>query len=73
MIGRLSGTILEKHPPLVLLDVQGVAYEVDVPMSTFYQLPATGTKVTLHTPRDPKLSGGISCFTGRPAECRFDA
>ena len=49
MIGRLSGTILEKHPPLVLLDVQGVAYEVDVPMSTFYQLPATGTKVTLHT------------------------
>jgi len=49
VIGRLSGTILEKQPPLVLLDVQGVAYEVDVPMSTFYQLPATGTKVTLHT------------------------
>ena len=49
MIGRLSGTILEKHPPLVLVDVQGVAYEVDVPMSTFYQLPATGGKVTLHT------------------------
>ncbi len=49
MIGRLSGTILEKHPPLVLVDVQGVAYEVDVPMSTFYQLPATGAKVVLHT------------------------
>jgi holliday junction DNA helicase RuvA len=49
VIGRLSGTILEKHPPLVLVDVQGVAYEVDVPMSTFYQLPATGAKVTLHT------------------------
>ena len=49
MIGRLSGTILEKHPPLVLVDVQGVAYEIDVPMSTFYQLPATGAKVTLHT------------------------
>ena len=49
MIGRLSGTILEKHPPMVLVDVQGVAYEVDVPMSTFYQLPATGGKVTLHT------------------------
>ena len=49
MIGRLSGTILEKHPPLVLVDVQGVAYEVDVPMSTFYQLPATGGKVVLHT------------------------
>jgi len=49
VIGRLSGTLLEKQPPLVLLDVQGVAYEVDVPMSTFYQLPATGAKVTLHT------------------------
>ncbi len=49
MIGRLSGTLLEKHPPMVLVDVQGVAYEVDVPMSTFYQLPATGGKVTLHT------------------------
>ena len=49
MIGRLAGTILEKHPPLVLVDVQGVAYEVDVPMSTFYQLPATGAKVVLHT------------------------
>ena len=49
MIGRLSGTILEKRPPMVLVDVQGVAYEVDVPMSTFYLLPATGGKVTLHT------------------------
>ncbi|HTS54231.1 MAG TPA: Holliday junction branch migration protein RuvA [Burkholderiales bacterium] len=49
MIGRLCGTILEKHPPMVLVDVQGVAYEVDVPMSTFYQLPASGGKVTLHT------------------------
>jgi len=49
VIGRLSGTILEKRPPLVLLDVQGVAYEIDVPMSTFYQLPATGAKITLHT------------------------
>ena len=49
MIGRLSGTLLEKHPPMVLVDVQGVAYEIDVPMSTFYQLPATGGKVTLHT------------------------
>jgi len=49
LIGRLSGTLLEKHPPMVLVDVQGVAYEIDVPMSTFYQLPATGAKVTLHT------------------------
>jgi len=49
MIGRLHGTLLEKNPPQVLLDVQGVAYEVDVPMSTFYNLPATGVAVTLFT------------------------
>ncbi|MCC7041297.1 MAG: Holliday junction branch migration protein RuvA [Burkholderiales bacterium] len=49
MIGRLHGTLLEKVPPQVLLDVQGVAYEVDVPMSTFYNLPATGVAVTLYT------------------------
>ena len=49
MIGRLSGTLLEKNPPQILLDVQGVAYEVDVPMSTFYNLPAAGDKVTLFT------------------------
>lgn len=49
MIGRLSGKLVAKHPPQVLLDVGGVAYEVDVPMSTFYSLPATGEAVTLHT------------------------
>ena len=49
MIGRLSGILLEKNPPQLLLDVQGVAYEVDVPMSTFYNLPATGERVTLWT------------------------
>lgn len=49
MIGRLSGTLLEKNPPQLLLDVQGVAYEVDVPMSTFYNLPETGHAVTLFT------------------------
>jgi Holliday junction DNA helicase RuvA len=49
MIGRLSGVLLEKNPPQVLLDVQGVAYEVDVPMSTFYNLPALNEKVVLHT------------------------
>ena len=49
MIGRISGTLLEKHPPLVLVDVGGVGYEIDVPMSTFYNLPATGEKVALHT------------------------
>ena len=49
MIGRLAGILLEKNPPQILLDVQGVAYEVDVPMSTFYNLPGTGERVTLYT------------------------
>jgi Holliday junction DNA helicase RuvA len=49
MIGRLSGVLLEKNPPQLLLDVAGVAYEVDVPMSTFYNLPATGEHITLYT------------------------
>lgn len=49
MIGRLTGRLTAKHPPQVLIEVGGVAYEVDVPMSTFYALPATGEPVTLHT------------------------
>jgi len=49
VIGRLTGILAQKQPPLVLLDVQGVGYEVDVPMSTFYQLPGVGEQVTLHT------------------------
>lgn len=49
MIGRLAGTLLQKSPPQILLDVQGMGYEVDVPMSTFYDLPATGQPVTLFT------------------------
>ncbi len=49
MIGRLSGTLLEKNPPQILVDVQGVGYELDVPMSTFYNLPALQEKVVLHT------------------------
>lgn len=49
MIGRLTGILLEKQPPYILLDVQGVGYELDAPMSTFYQLPALGEQVTLHT------------------------
>ena len=49
MIGRLSGLLAEKNPPQLLVDVNGVGYEVDVPMSTFYNLPALGERVTLLT------------------------
>ena len=49
MIGRLTGLLLEKHPPLVLMDVNGIGYEIDVPMSTFCKLPEIGEKVTLRT------------------------
>jgi len=49
VIGRLTGLLIEKDPPLLLVDVNGVGYEVEAPMSTFYQLPAIGEKVTLHT------------------------
>lgn len=49
MIGRLRGTLAEKQPPHLLLDVGGVGYEVEVPMTTLYRLPAQGEVVTLHT------------------------
>ena len=49
MIGRLTGTLLEKNPPHVLVDCAGVGYEVDVPMSTLYGLPDAGAKVMLFT------------------------
>lgn len=49
MIGKLTGTLSEKNPPQVLVDCNGVGYEVDVPMSTFYNLPALGEKVSLLT------------------------
>ncbi len=49
MIGRISGKLLSKHPPQIVVDVQGVGYEIDVPMSTLYQLPAAGAEVTLLT------------------------
>lgn len=49
MIGRLRGTLAEKQPPHLLLDVNGVGYELEVPMTTLYRLPAVGEPVTLHT------------------------
>jgi Holliday junction DNA helicase RuvA len=49
MIGRLSGTLLEKNPPQIVVEAGGVGYEVEVPMSTFYNLPASGERVVLLT------------------------
>ena len=49
MIGRIAGTLLEKNPPHILVDCNGVGYEIDVPMSTLYNLPDAGLKVTLFT------------------------
>ena len=49
MIGKISGQLTERHPPQIIVDVHGVGYEIDVPMSTFYQLPATGADLTLYT------------------------
>jgi Holliday junction DNA helicase RuvA len=49
MIGRISGLLAEKNPPQVVIDCNGVGYEVDVPMSTFYNLPGLGERVVLLT------------------------
>ena len=49
MIGKIVGTLLHKHPPQILVDCHGVGYEIDVPMSTFYNLPALGESVALLT------------------------
>ena len=49
MIGYLKGTLVEKQPPALVIDVNGIGYEVEAPMSTFYVLPAVGEKITLHT------------------------
>jgi Holliday junction DNA helicase RuvA len=49
MIGRITGILLEKNPPAITVDVHGLGYEIDVPMSTFYNLPATGEKLSLFT------------------------
>jgi Holliday junction DNA helicase RuvA len=49
VIGRLTGILLRKEPPALLIDVGGVGYDIEAPMTTFYELPAVGQKVTLHT------------------------
>ncbi len=69
MIGRLTGSLLEKNPPSLLIDVQGVGYEVDAPMSTFYTLPTVGETVALFTHlvvrEDAQLLYGFSTSTER--------
>jgi holliday junction DNA helicase RuvA len=69
MIGLLRGTILDKQPPHLLLEVQGVGYELEAPMTTFYDLPATGGMVTLYTHlavrEDAHLLYGFAKITDR--------
>ena len=71
MIGKLSGTLLEKNPPEVLVDCAGVGYEVQVPMSSFYNLPAVGQQVGLLTQfivrEDAQLLYGFGTATERAA------
>ena len=68
MIGRLAGRLAEKSPPRILIDFHGIGYEVDVPMSTFYQLPPLGEKVTLLTHFVVREDAQILYGFGTPAE-----
>ncbi len=68
MIGKLTGTLSDKNPPQVLLDCHGVGYEVDVPMSTFYNLPGLGEKVSLLTHFVVREDAQILYGFGTPAE-----
>lgn len=69
MIGFLRGTLLDKQPPFVTLDVNGVGYELEVPMSTLFQLPETGKPLELHTHlvvrEDAQLLYGFYCKRDR--------
>ena len=68
MIGRLRGEILAKHPPVLLLDVHGIGYEVEAPMSTFYGLPAVGETVTLYTHLSVREDAHVLYGFGREAD-----
>ena len=71
MIGRIQGTLISVHPPRLLIDCQGIGYEVDVPMSTLYQLPEVNQKITLLTHfqvrEDAQQLFGFSTETEREA------
>lgn len=72
MIGRLTGVLISKQPPMLLLDVNGVGYEIDAPMSTFYQLPAAGERVTLHTHLVVREDAWLLCgFASEPERRMF--
>ena len=68
MIGKLTGTLADKNPPQVLVDCHGVGYEVDVPMSTFYNLPSVGEKVSLLTHFVVREDAQILYGFGTPGE-----
>jgi Holliday junction DNA helicase RuvA len=68
LIGRLQGLLAAKNPPQVLVDCHGVGYDVDVPMSTFYNLPAVGEQVTLLTHFVVREDAQILYGFGTPAE-----
>jgi Holliday junction DNA helicase RuvA len=68
MIGRLTGTLLEKNPPQITLDAHGVGYELDVPMSTFYNLPDVGGKLSLFTHMVVREDGHFLFGFGSDAE-----
>jgi holliday junction DNA helicase RuvA len=68
MIGRLTGTLLGKEPPLLWLDVNGVGYELEAPLSTFYKLPETGARLTLHTHLTVREDAHVLYAFGSPAE-----
>jgi len=68
MIGKLTGILSEKNPPQIVVDCHGVGYEVDVPMSTFYNLPASGERVSLLTHFVVREDAQILYGFGTPAE-----
>ena len=68
MIGFLHGVLLHKQPPHLLLDVHGVGYEIEAPMSTFYELPAVGCEVTLYTHLIVREDAHTLFGFARPAE-----
>jgi Holliday junction DNA helicase RuvA len=71
MIGRLRGTLISKNPPTLLVDVNGVGYELEAPMSTFYQLPGLDTEVTLHTHLIVREDAQILCGFASEGERRL--